>query len=114
MNNKGVAVLEIITTIAIFAVLVIMVSSFKTYIANHEAEIIKETTFYAHIDTELTNLYSEEWDYQDKIIETKTGPIEMAIENLGRTEYNTNSIEVTFKQGELEKTYKLERSEYYE
>lgn len=113
MNKKGFAVLEIIFAIAMLGILVTAVTGFKSYLANHEADIIKQEEFYTNVDKELTKLYSEEWDYENKTIEMKSGNLEISMINLGNSEYGTDIMEVTFETDELKQIFEIERSEYY-
>lgn len=113
-NHKGMATLELIFVVIVLGVLVIMISGFREHLSNHEADMIKQEILYSNIDTELTNIYSSEWDYQDKIIETRAGDIYVITNDKGKSEYGTEILEVTFQFDNFEKTYEVERSEYYE
>lgn len=113
MNKKGFTILEVVFGIIVFGILVLIVGEFKTNVTEHKLDIIKQESFYSHIDTELTNLFAEGFTYEDKEIETNFGPIEVNVEDLGKTEYGTNLAKVSFNQGKFKQEFEIERGEHY-
>lgn len=113
LNKKGSAVVELIISIAIFAAIVFITTSFRIYLATHVADMTKKTTFYTHIDNELAYMYSmDNWDNleETKNVDTGKGVIEVKITPQGVSEFDTEVIQVNFELEELGKELQLERS----
>ena len=75
-----------------------------------------QSTFYSQIDIELANIYSEDdWEnLTSKTIKTNMGNLEVNIEKLNTSEFETEILQVEFQLQDLTKTSSLERSVYYE
>lgn len=122
-NQRGYGVLSLIISVVIVSIIVIVVMNFKSYLAIQESKMVKKETFYSHVDTELSELYSNEWTFNDKVIETKVGDLTVNLEDLGVNEYDTRVMKVNFEMKDMDKSFKmkdlkqsfeLERSQYYD
>lgn len=114
MNKRGFTVLSMIASFAIFALIIIVVSNFKTYLVTHKVHIADQQTFYMEIDNELASIYSNEWVFEEKVKKTDSGELHVKKQNLGMTEFNTQKMKVDFELKGLTKSIEVERSRYYE
>lgn len=113
MDKKGFTILEVVLGIIVFGILVLIVGGFKSNITEHKLDVIKQESFYSHVDTELTNLFADGFTYEEKEIETNFGSIEVNVKSLGKTEYGTNLAKVSFNLGKLKQEFEVERGEHY-
>lgn len=114
MKNQGFATLEAVVGIIILSLLVFAVSNFTNLTKKHESVVYNQTIFNSHIDSEITSIYSDNTPLENKVVKTKLGDMNVAVEDLGQTEYKTDKFQVTFSLKDFEKTYTVERSQYRE
>lgn len=115
LNKKGSSYIGLIVSIIVLLAIVSIVGTFMVYVSAHKQKVIEQNEFSHQISAQISEVYSEPWvDLEKETIETKYGPIEVTYELTGETEFSTKKLDVTFSKNDIQSTYQLERSNYYE
>lgn len=110
--KRGFTIIEVVFGIAIFGMIVLSFSTVQNSMANHKLKVEKNEMFYSAVNKEITNLYANGWDYENKTIETPIGKIEVSLIEKESSAHKTKMAELSFRYDEVKRDFIIERSEY--
>lgn len=116
MNKKGASYVSLLITLVIFLSVLVVFGNFSVYISNHKQNVKEANYVYQEITNHISDLYNNhEWELlDDEIISTEQGDLKVLYTYEENTEFATSELSVDFIFKDINETYKLERSVYYE
>lgn len=113
LNQDGVTFVEILISLSFLLILVFIIGQTQSFLLKSNTRAEKNALVLEVITNTIADVYHEEdWsNLKDKFIETKHGKLIINYDKYEKeTPFFTESINVNFKLGNIDKNFQLERS----